>query len=217
MFTNRKLFFATVFLIVISITAYVLLVYIPSKIAQQTYDGAKQIGQDIADIFRITPEITVNNTVVLQQQTPILELSTVSQKFRHHYDWTNTWLGSTKKINIQGTFEAKAGFDLNKKFSVDISSDRAIVTLPQPELLSMEPSGDVRFSDENGVWNWVDAADRSRAMNAFTKDARRYGQEARFIEQAKLEMENKLREIFSRHNMHVEFRYASREYIPSLK
>jgi hypothetical protein len=217
MLTNRKLFFATVFLIVVSITAYVLLVYIPSKIAQQTYDGAKQIGRDIADIFRITPEVTVNNTVVLQQQTPILELSTVSQKFRHHYDWTNTWFGSTKKINIQGTFEAKAGFDLNKKFSVDISSDRAIVTLPQPELLSMEPSGDVRFSDENGVWNWVDAADRSRAMNAFTMDARRYGQEARFIEQAKTEMENKLREIFSRHNMHVEFRYASRQHIPSLK
>ena len=141
MFTNRKLFLITVFLIVVSLTAYLLLVYIPARVAQQTYDGAKQIGRDIADVFKITPEITVNNTVVLQQQTPILELATVSQKFRHHYDWTNTWLGSTKKINIQGTFEAKAGFDLNEKFSVDISANRAIVTLPQPKILSMEPSG----------------------------------------------------------------------------
>jgi hypothetical protein len=208
MFTNRKLFLISVFLIVVSVTAYLLLVYIPARVAQQTYDGAKQIGRDIADVFKITPEITVNNTVVLQQQTPILELATVSQKFRHDYDWTNTWLGSTKKINIQGTFEAKAGFDLKEKFSVDISANRAIVTLPQPKLLSLEPSGDVRFMDESGVWNWVDAADRSRAMNAFTRDARRYGQEGKFVAQAKTEMEKKLREIFSHHDMQVEFRYS---------
>lgn len=208
MFTNRKLFLVTVFLIVVSVTAYILLVYIPARMAQQTYEGARQIGRDIADAFNITPEVTVNNTVVLQQQTPILELATVSQKFRHHYDWTNTWLGSTKKINIQGTFEAKAGFDLNEKFAIEISSNRAIVTLPPPKLLSMEPSGDVRFTDENGVWNWVDAADRSRAMNAFTRDARKYGQEGKFVAQAKTEMENKLREIFSSHNMQVEFRYS---------
>lgn len=216
MFTNRKLFLVTVFLIVVSVTAYVLLVYIPSKMAKQTYDGARQIGRDIANIFHITPEITVNNIVVLQQQTPILELATVSQKFQHHYDWTNTWLGSTKKINIQGTFEAKAGFDLSQKFSIDINSDRAVVTLPPPKLLSIEPSGDVRFADENGVWNWVDAKDRSRAMNAFTKDARRYGQEAKFVEQSKTAMENKLREIFSHHGMQVEFRYSGSERLPKL-
>lgn len=211
MFTNRKLILIIVFMVAASATAYVLLVYIPARIAQQTYDGARQIGRDIADVFTITPQVTVNNTVVLQQQTPILELSTVSQKFRHHYDWTNTWLGSTKKINIQGTFEAKAGFDLNEKFSVDISSNRAVVTLPPPKLLSLEPSGDVRFMDENGVWNWVDAADRSRAMNAFTRDARRYGEQGKFVAQAKTEMENKLKEIFSRHDMEVEFRYSDRQ------
>lgn len=208
MFTNRKLILIIVFFIVASATAYILLVYIPARVAQQTYDGARQIGRDIADAFRITPQITVNNTVVLQQQSPILELATVSQKFKHEYDWTNTWLGSTKKINIEGTFEAKAGFDLNEKFSVDISSNRAVVTLPQPKLLSLEPSGDVRFTDENGVWNWVDAADRSRAINAFTRDARRYGQQGKFVAQAKTEMENKLKEIFSLHDMEVEFRYS---------
>ena len=216
MLTNRKLFLVSIFLIVVSAAAYMLLVYIPASVAQQTYDGARRIGQDIADAFKITPQVTVNNTVVLQQQTPILELATVSQKFRHHYDWTNTWLGSTKKINIQGTFEAKAGFDLNEKFSVDISTNRAIVTLPQPKLLSLEPSGDVRFMDENGVWNWVDAADRSRAMNAFTRDARKYGQEGKFVAQAKAEMETKLKEIFALHDMPVEFRYTGSQRISPL-
>lgn len=218
MFTDRKLFLVTVFLIVVSITTYMLLVYIPGRIAEQAYEGARQIGRDIASVFQVTPEVTVNNTVVLQQQTPILELATISQKFQHHYDWTNTWLGSTKKINIKGTFEAKAGFDLHQRFSIDINSDKAVVILPEPKLLSMEPSGDVRFTDESGVWNWVDADDRSKAINAFTKDARKYGNEAKFVEQAKSEMEKKLREIFLHHGMRVEFRYSSqmRERLPTL-
>jgi hypothetical protein len=67
----------------------------------------------------------VNNTVVLQQQTPILELATLSQNFRHEYEWTNTRLGSTKKIKIKGSFEAKAGFDLNKRFALEITEDKA--------------------------------------------------------------------------------------------
>ena len=213
MFTNRKLVLMIVFLVVVTITAYMLLVVVPARIAQQGYEGAKQIGRDIADVFQVTPEITVNNTVVLQQQTPILELATVSQKFQHHYDWTNTWLGSTKKINISGTFEAKAGFDLNQRFSIDIDRDNAIVTLPPPKLLSIEPLGNVSFTDEHGVWNWVNADDRAKAMNAFTRDARRYAQQAQFVDQARREMEVKLREILLLHEKHVEIRYGTGERV----
>jgi hypothetical protein len=216
MFTDRKLFLLITFFIVISITGYVLLVVIPTKIAERSYAGARQIGHDIAEAFQVTPEITVNNTVVLQQKSAILELATLSQKFEHRYDWTNTWLGSTKKINIRGTFEAKAGFDLNKKFSIQINDNSAVVTLPAPELLSVEPQGDVKFTDENGVWNWVDAADRSKAMNAFTKDARRYAERGRFIEQAKLEIEKKLKEILALHEKNVEIRYVSEQRINPL-
>jgi hypothetical protein len=213
MFTDRKLFLLIISSIVISITAYVMLVFIPSKIAEKSYEGAKQIGEDIAKAFQVTPEITVNNTVVLQQQSAILELATVSQKFQHQYDWTNTWLGSTKKIHIVGTFEAKAGFDLNKRFSIEINDSKAIVTLPSPQLLSVESQGDVRFTDENGVWNWVDAVDRSKAMNAFTSDAKRYGTQAKFIADAKNEVEKKLREILAFHEKDIEIHYNSVERI----
>jgi hypothetical protein len=48
-------------------------------------------------------------------------------------------------------------------------------------------------------------------MNAFTSDARKYGQEAKFVEHARLEMENKLREIFLLHGMQVEIRYEAGE------
>jgi hypothetical protein len=216
MFTDRKLTLLIIFFIVISITGYVLLVVIPTRIAERSYEGAKQIGQDIAKAFQVTPEITVNNTVVLQQKSAVLELATLSQKFEHRYDWTNTWLGSTKKINITGTFEAKAGFDLNKKFSIEINDSKAVVTLPPPQLLSIEPQGDVKFTDEHGVWNWVDAADRSKAMNAFTKDARRYGEQGKFVDQAKQEIEKKLKEILAFHEKDVEIRYNGGQRINPL-
>src|SRR5687768_12790010 len=113
MFSNRKIILIILLLITISVTSYFLFVVIPARAVRQSYEGAKEIGRDIKELFQFTPEVSVNNTVVLEQQTPILELATLSQTFRHEYEWTNTWLNSTKKIKITGTMEAKAGFDLN--------------------------------------------------------------------------------------------------------
>lgn len=213
MFANTRIILITILLITLSIASYVLLVYIPTQIAERSYEGAKQIGRDIAEAFHFTPEITVNETVVLQQQTPILELATVSQKFQHQYDWTNTWLGSTKKINITGSFEAKAGFDLDRKFSIQINDEIAIVTLPAPQLLSVESLNDVKFEDEHGVWNWVDMEDRSRALNAFTKDARKYAEQATFVSQARENMEKKISEILKAHGKEVTIRYSEIESV----
>lgn len=208
MFSSRKIILLIVLLITVSITAYVVIVVIPSRLAEKSYEGAKQIGRDISKIFSVTPEITVNNTVVLQQQTPIMELATLSQRFQHQYEWTNTWLGSTKKITITGGFEAKAGYDLRKRFSIDIKDNKATITLPPPQLLSIQPMDNLTFKDENGVWNWVNMEDRAKAINAFTADARKYSQQATFIAQAQQAMEKQLREIMATHGKEVEIRYA---------
>lgn len=208
MFSSRKIILLIILLITVSISAYVVIVVIPSRLAEKSYEGAKQIGRDISKIFSVTPEITVNNTVVLQQQTPVMELATLSQKFQHQYEWTNTWLGSTKKIMITGGFEAKAGYDLHKRFSIDINDDKAIVTLPPPQLLSIQPMDNMTFKGENGVWNWVNMEDRTKAINAFTSDARKYSQQATFITQAQQAMEKQLREIMATHGKDVEIRYA---------
>ncbi|WP_333819743.1 DUF4230 domain-containing protein [Ohtaekwangia sp.] len=213
MFSNRKIILIIVLLITLSITAYVLIVYIPTKVAQRSYEGAKQIGRDFKEAFQFTPEVTVNNTVVLQQQTPILELATISQKFQHQYIWNSTWLKSTKKITVTGTFEAKAGFDLNQKFSIRINDDKAIVTLPHPQLLSIESLGDVKSKDENGLWNWVNPEDRSNAMNAFITDARRYAEQAEFVKQAQQSFEAKIKEIMKLHGKEVTIEYTDTEKI----
>lgn len=207
MFSNRKIILLIVLLITATIAAYWIIVVIPSRLAQRTYDGARQIGSDFARAFSFTPEVTVNNTVVLMQQSPVLELATLSQKFQHRYEWTNTWLRSTKKISIQGSFEAKAGFDLRKKFTIQINDDKAIVYLPPPELVSIQSLDDVKFTDENGAWNWVNMEDRSKAMNAFTADARKYATNAGFVDAARESMVKQLTEILKAHGKSVEFRF----------
>ena len=215
MFSNRKIVLVIVLLITLSITAYVLIVVIPTRLARRSYEGARQIGYDISKIFQVTPEVTVKNTVVLEQQTPIMELATLSQTFQHRYEWTNTWLGSTKKIKMTGSFQAKAGFDLSNKFSLEINDDVAVVTLPGPKLLSLESMDDVTFEDENGFINWVNMDDRSKAVNAFTSDAKRYAQEAAFVARAQEEMEKKMTEILRLHGKRAEIRYTEIERIPS--
>jgi len=208
MFGRARLILIIILLITVCVTAYVIVVVIPTQLAERSYEGAKQIGRDISKAFQFTPEITVNNTVVLQQQTPILELATLSQNFRHEYEWTNTRFGSTKKISIKGSFEAKAGFDLNKRFALEIYEDKALVFLPKPQLLSIESLNDIKFEDENGYWNWVDMNDRSKAINAFTSDARNYAQQAEFVTKAQQAMENKMREILKLHGKEMEIHYS---------
>lgn len=204
---NLKLIIA--FIIVATIASYVVLVVIPTQMAERGYQAAKTLSEDFRKAFQFTPEITVNNTVVLNQQTPVLEMAVLAQNFEHRYSWTNTWLNSTKQIFISGTFEAKAGFDLNQKFSIVLKDDKAIVTLPEPKILSVESKGDITYRDENGVWNWINADDRTRATNAFLQDARTYATRADFVQDAKGQMEKRLHVILQPYAKDVVIQYST--------
>lgn len=202
---NLKLLIAL--LIVGTIAAYVILVTIPTQLAQRSYEAAKTLGEDFRETFQFTPEITVNHTIVLNQQTPLLELSVLSQNFEHRYTWTNTWMGSTKQVFITGTFETKVGFDLQEKFSISLVNDTAFVTLPEPIILSVESQGDVTYRDEHGIWNWINPDDRTQATNAFITDARKYAEQAAFVQDAKTNTEEKLKALIQPHAQVVVVKY----------
>lgn len=203
---NLKLIIALV--VVGTIAAYVLLVTIPSQLAKRSYEAAKTLGEDFKKAFQFTPEVIVNHTIVLNQQAPVLELAVLSQNFEHRYSWTNTWLNSTKQITITGTFEAKAGFDLNQKFSILLKDDKAIVKLPEPKILSVESQGDIAYRDEQGVWNWINTDDRTQATNAFIQDARTYATQADFVKDAKTQMEERLRMLLQAYAKDVVIEYS---------
>ena len=204
---NLKLLIALI--IFGTIAAYVLLVTIPTEMARRSYEGAKTLGEDFRKAFQFTPQIKVNNTIVLNQQTPVFELSVLSQNFEHRYEWEHSWLGSTKRIFIAGTFNAKVGFDLNQRFSITLRGEKAYVFLPPPETLSVESLGDISYRDEHGVWNWVNDENRASATNAFLSDAQRYANRAPFVQDAKAQMESKLRELLKPYAQEVVISYQT--------
>jgi len=203
---NLKLIIALV--VVATIASYVMFVMIPTQLAERSYQAARTLGEDFKKAFQFTPEITVNNTVVLNQQTSVLEMAVLSQNFEHRYSWTNTWLNSTKQIFISGTFEAKAGFDLNQKFSIALKDDKATVILSEPKILSVESNGDITYRDANGVWNWINADDRTKATNAFIQDARKYATNAGFVKDAKEQVEKRLRLLLQPYATDIVIEYS---------
>lgn len=204
---SRNIKLIIILLIVGTIASYVVLVVIPTQLAERGYKAARALGEDFKKAFQFTPEITVNNTVVLNQQTPVLEMAVLAQNFEHRYSWTNTWLNSTKQIFISGTFEAKAGFDLNQKFSIILKDEKAIVILAEPKILSVESQGDITYRDESGVWNWINTDDRTKATNAFIQDARTYATHAEFVKDAKVQIEKRLRLLLQPYAKEVVIEY----------
>ena len=63
---NLKLIIAL--LVVATISAYVVLVVIPTQLAERSYEAARTLGEDFKKAFHFTPEITVNNTVAVGLQ-----------------------------------------------------------------------------------------------------------------------------------------------------
>jgi len=211
---SRNLRLLIILIIVATVAGYVLFVTIPTQIAKRSYDGARTLAEDFRKAFQFTPEVRVNNTIVLNQQSPVFELAVLEQKFQHRYVWENSWLGSTKKIFISGSFNAKVGFDLHQKFSINLQDDVAYVTLSSPRTLSVESLGNITYRDEQGIWNWVNVDDRTRATNSFIRDARRWADQAAFREDARNEMEKRLKRLLEPYADEVVIEYDQTTTLP---
>src|SRR5690606_6239767 len=202
-------------LVALCITAYVLLVVIPRRVAEQSYEGARRIGQDFRELFQATPRITVNNQVIVERESDIFEVAAMSQRFHHRYQWTNTRFGSAKKIEVSGTFESKAGFDINEEFAIDIQDGRAVVTLPGPKILPVSVLGGRECPAAGGCVHWVDTDDRHRAITAVMEDARRHAGRTMNKERTRQNRPDRVAAIVGQHVREVEVRVGNATVIPS--
>ena len=92
---------------------YTVFIKAPTELARATAQG-------IQEFFNFTPRVKIDQTIVIEQNAPIMEIATVSRQLMVDYTWLHTWLGSTKTIHLVGTFTAKAGFDLKEPFTIEI-------------------------------------------------------------------------------------------------
>src|SRR5213075_1445257 len=155
-------------LIMLIIAAVALIVFLrietwPARTAQQTTDQLERLGKDLRaafiDIAHLQPRTTINNRVYMEQTTPVSELVVLSRRIEVEHELLHTWVGSSKRVKLHGTFIAKAGFDLRKSLSIDIRPNEIMVQLPHAQILGVEQQQMDVLAFENGLWNRISGQD----------------------------------------------------------
>ena len=135
----------------------------PVRTARQSTTELERLGREARDVFiqlaRLQPQVKVNNRVYLEQTTTVAELAVLARKMEVEHEMMHSWAGSTKRIKLHGTFLVKAGFDLRKKFTVNIRPDEILIELPHAQLLSVEQQQIEVLTFENGLWNRISPDD----------------------------------------------------------
>jgi len=135
----------------------------PARSARQSTAELERLGKDLRaafiDMAHLQPRITINDRVYMEQTQPVSELVVVSRRIEVEHELLHTWVGSSKRVKLHGTFIAKAGFDLRKGLSIDIRPNEIIVQVPHAQILGVEQQQVEVLAFENGLWNHISGQD----------------------------------------------------------
>ena len=172
---------------------------------EETLDAARRMVKGFQGVFHFTPLVTIGNTTVVEQSVAIAELATGQQDVVVHYTWSQTWVGSTKTMELQGVYKAKAGFDLHEPFRISVDEKNIAASFPAPKLLSLEMTDYKVLKDESGWWNSITPAEREGAIGAMQAQAKTKASEAGLLTQAKEKFRQQLGEAFKNQNVAAPF------------
>jgi hypothetical protein len=108
----------------------------------------------------------------MEQTTPVSELVVLSRRIEVEHEFLHTWVGSSKRVKLHGTFIAKAGFDLQRNLSIDIRPNEIIVQLPHARILGIEQDQVDVLAFENGLWNRISGDDMQSELSILPQLAR---------------------------------------------
>jgi hypothetical protein len=108
----------------------------------------------------------------MEQTTPVSELVVLSRRIEVEHEFLHTWVGSSKRVKLHGTFIAKAGFDLQRNLSIDIRPNEVIVQLPHARILGIEQDQVDVLAFENGLWNRISGEDMQSELSILPQLAR---------------------------------------------
>jgi hypothetical protein len=148
----------------------------PARTAHQSTAELERIGKNLRtafiDIAHLQPRITINNRVYMEQTRPVSELVVLSRRIEVEHELSHTWVGSSKRVKLHGTFNVKAGFDLRQNLSIDIRPNEIIVQLPHAQILGIEEGQVDVLAFENGLWNRISGADVQNELSTLPQLAR---------------------------------------------
>ena len=166
----------------------------PARTARQSTAELERLGKNLrsafVDIAHLQPRITINDRVYMEQTTPVSELVVLSRRIEVEHELLHTWVGSSKRVKLHGTFIAKAGFDLRKGLSIDIRPGEIMVQLPHAQILGVEQQQVDVLAFENGLWNRISGQDVQSELSVLPDLARKKAADS----ELSVEAEKNLRE-----------------------
>lgn len=178
-----------------------------AEVTEEARRMADTIAREFNKTLNFIPEVKVDSVIVIEASTPKLELVTLERKALVRHRWSHTWMHSTKIVEIEATFTARAGFDLREPFRVQIDPRTRNVgaDFPSPKILSIGMS-DVRIlNDEDGYWNKLTAEDREKAFRELEKKARRQFEDSSLLAETRTEAEKQVKDLLQRSAEDISF------------
>jgi len=163
------------------IAAVIVLIFLrleswPARTAHQGTAELEKLGKDLrsafVDIAHLQPRITINNRVYVEQTTPVSELVVLSLRIEVEHEFLHTWVGSTKRVKLHGTFTVKAGFDLRQDLKVDIRPNQIVIQLPHAQILDVAQDQIDVLAFDNGFWNRISGEDVQSELSILPQLAR---------------------------------------------
>jgi hypothetical protein len=198
------------------LTARYVFVELPAQVAGRATHGlaqsAGEIANQVAAAFQVRPKVVVARKTLVEQQADVLKLVTLEQSLTERERLDESWLHSTKSLEVEADFVVRAGFDLAKPFVVEIEERTGAlrVTLPPAEILSTELR-DVRFvKDEDGWWNRLTADDRESALRDLRLRAGLRARESDLLAKARASAEKRLTALLASNGRAVTFEPVTR-------
>ncbi len=168
----------------------------PARTARQSTAELERLGKDLRaafiDIANLQPRITINNRVYMEQTKPVSELAIVSRRIEVEHEFLHTWVGSSKRVKLHGTFVAKAGFDLQQNLSIDIRPKETIIQLPHAQILGVDQEQVDVLAFENGLWNRISGEDLQGELSMLPQLARKRAAEAGMPAEAERTLQQQL-------------------------
>ena len=191
----------TLVALIIGVTILIIFLHLetwPARTARQSTAELERLGKNLRaafiDIAHLQPRITINDRVYMEQTTPLSELVVLSRRIEVEHELLHTWVGSSKRVKLHGTFIAKAGFDLRKGLSIDIRPDQIIVQLPHAQILGVEQQQVEVLAFENGLWNHISAQDVQSEVSALPELAWKKAAESGLSAEAEESLQQELQQ-----------------------
>jgi hypothetical protein len=183
----------------------------PARTAQQSTAQLEKLGKDLRaafiDIAHLQPRITINNRVYMEQTTPVSQLVVLSRRIEVEHELLHTWVGSSKRVKLHGTFIVKAGFDLRHNLSIDIGPTEITVQLPHAQILGIEQEQVDVLAFENGLWNRISGEDVQSELSILPQLAREKAAESDLPAEAERALQQQIEErVHAPQPLHLIFR-----------